>query len=692
MSQVLKLNGVEVNGHEPITWGRAGGVDPVQVTLELAVERAEAIFTAQTYVSLELNNYPIMRLYPLKLGAGSSPFLRTLTLADRRWEWPFKLVVGDYNLRRRTGDAHLRGPRVEVHAQVPSVDYADHSLEGRKTATPQFVLEDVLKQLVGGDYIIQAQLPDINIEDLLINDPGPAAMMKVLQQLPGLNVEITEEGRVRVYNDIYSEIEPRRYYGLPGGQYPVLADRSKQRPSLVEVFFVEESELRLDYSEGQSAYIEDLNLTNVVRVVEPSLTIPASTYAGVSIPARTVGYGTWVSMDSYLAALEPLSRPTAAEAFPLSQANIRRHWLQGFSRLRPLFSLADGSPDPLWSARLDTIYSSWRQTFQLALSWRDRAFAMHTKRVGVYDHVTATRAPTAAYCDYCARPTWKGIATSDVIAKRAELGWNVTTFTDRSKSIDGGRNPDSGTIDSTVMPSPFEVTMEDDEAFVFRLNPRKDPHYEVETIGPGTIAEWVMNGPGLFNRTKEFHRLLWEYAELEDEWAMSMVVTAIKGAPNGLGRYRKEQVGPQEAANVLKVPLGKCEGPVLQLFVPMQVVTARYAWLDANSRTIKDSFIKGSTMPSTCLVNKDHVRHVAIAVAARAYETYLDQMDGVNVPTAFDERLRPEGPLKEVQHTLRPRGGLFSSLTFGPPGPMRDLWPLLPDATRKALQHIVVRK
>ena len=130
MSQSLRIGGVECNAHQPITWGRVGGVEPFTFQVELVKDRAEAIHNQAKYVDVQVNGGPAGQYFPVELAAGSTPGLRTLTLADARWEWPFKLIVRDFNVRRQTGDSRLVGPRVEVHAQVPRYDYAPYSLKG----------------------------------------------------------------------------------------------------------------------------------------------------------------------------------------------------------------------------------------------------------------------------------------------------------------------------------------------------------------------------------------------------------------------------------------------------------------------------------------------------------------------------------------------------------------------------------
>lgn len=691
MSQTLKLNGIPLNGHAPITWGRAGGVAPVTVTLELAAKRADAIFTAQGYLTLELNDRPISKLQAVEVGAGRTPYVKTLTLADLRWELSYRTLIADFNLRRRTGDRSLVGPRTEIAVGIPTVAYARHSLNNEAVHTPGSILRSVFGQL-GFAYSIEGSLPNVNVEDLILSGRADGELAKVLSYLPGMQVEVTDDGRFRVYNEVQGQDEARAYYALATGKFPRIADRSRQRPALVAVDFVEEPELRIDFTEAAAATTvpsgdpDLLTWRNVVQVIEPNLAIPAVVIPGATTRARTVGYGTWVDMDEYLAALAPMSHPPGSPV--LTQQVIRDHWLQGFSRLRTFYTLPDKSPDPLWQARLDTIYTHWRQSFQLAERWRSRLLSLEAYRAAVYDTTTATRAPACAYADYNVRPSWRGIAST--VNEREEEGWNIRRFTENGRKVTGLPFVTSG-IDPTVQPAPFNITVTDPEAFIIKLTPRADPHYQSDQVAPGVInpAQFLSARMGAFNREREAFRLLWEWAQLIQGWDLSVVMTGIKASPNGHGRYRRETVLPYEAEGCLGRSFGACQGPVLFLTVPMQLVTARYAWLDSEAQAIRQSFLTGSPMPNTCLVNGDHLRHVAVALAARAYETYLDTMDGASCATAFDEKIAPVGPLKIVAHTLSRDGGLVTRLTFEPQGRMLDLWALLPDGTRKALQHLV---
>lgn len=691
MSQLLTIDGLPVNAHQDIVFGEAGGVAPVVVVLELTLERAQRIFDSQKYVELALNGKKMMTIFPLELLPGSGPSLRMVRFADRRWEWPYKLIVGDYNLRRETGEVSVLGPRLEVHVKIPEIDYAPHSLFVEKSPHTSFdMITDVLTQLVGSDWELEAQLPKVDLENVLINDQGDAAVAHVLAKLPGIQVAINNEtNRVRIYSDVSGAKIPEKQYD--GALYATVASRRALRPSLVEIYFVEEAEARLNFTELTDAStvasspetLDALDLENVVQVLEPLLRIPGDPVTGRK--SRDVGYGTWVSMNEYLTALTAQVPPPTAIGTVLTQPLIRRHWLQGFSRLRPFYCLNDGTPDALWQGRLDSIYSCWRQTFRLNPRWKDRLLSVRAERTAVYDFTTGTHAPTAAYADYSSRPTWKGVARKD---DNRTLGWNNRKYTA------GGSRTSFSRPGSTVTPTPWQVTLEDEDSFIFRLSPRPDPHYEVERIAPGTINEdhYLRAGVNSFNRQgAAASMLLWEYAALEAGWEMSMIVTAIKGAPNHLGRYKKTTVGPIQASKILGTPIGPCAGPVMQVFVPMQLVTARYGWSDDLSAQIRSSFLKGTQMPQGMLVNKEHLDHVANAIAARVYESLLDRPDGAMVKVPFDEKLHPVGTLREVQHVLPTRGGLHTMLTFqGPTGPL-DLWPLLPDGTRKALQHLVTR-
>lgn len=689
----VELGGIPLNAHRDISWGRSGGVRPFIVTLELLEARAEAIYAKREYQELKVDGVRSMWLWPLQKKAGSLPGLLTLVLADRRWELSYRLVVGDYNLRRRTGDQRLKGPRVEVSTQLPDIDYAPHSLTGNNTTTPEQMLQDVLKQCVGESFVIDAALPKVDLEDIVISHPGDTALAIALDKLPGLQVEVDLENRLRVYNDVYGATIPQKLYAL--GTYPAAGNRSNERPFRINVHYVQEAELRVNGYDGtQSTIVRSdadyplptTDLINVMKVPDPSADLPAGYWGS----ARIVGHGTWVPIDAYLAFCATQDRPASANqsfSFPLTQEVIRQHWLTGFNRLR-LFYHYGPNPDPVWDARFDAIFSHWRQTWQLSRQWQGRLLGISHKRVAVYDSTTGIRAPSMVWCDHMKKPTWKGLSLHRT--QRADQGWINRSFSRSGFKI----TPVGPSATSTVPGSPFELTLEDEEAFIVRLQPRQDPFGEVERVAPGTMDESLymprVLGGG-FNRSGNPTQLFWEYAKLEASWQFGAILTALRGAPNGLGRYHQVAVYREQAEKVLSTGIGDCHGPDMDVFVPHQLVTARYGWTDEFGSLITNALAGSGTLPEVNLINRQHLVHVADAIAARLYESMMDRPDGQGIGTPYDPTHQPIGALKEVRHHLPRKGGLRTELTFqGPSGPL-DIWPLLPESTRKFLQKTVTR-
>jgi hypothetical protein len=442
------------------------------------------------------------------------------------------------------------------------VDYAGHSLTGGNITTPEQMLQDVLKQCVGESFIIDSPLPKVDLEDVVISHPGDTALAIALDKLPGLQVEVDLENRLRVYNDVYGATIPQKLYAT--GAYPAAGDRSNERPFQVVVHFVQEAELRVNGYDGQAAATqvrtEDDNpllaqtLVNVMRLPDPSASLPAG-YWG---PERIVDHGTWVPIDAYLAYLATQDRPALANnsnAFPLTQAIIRRNWLTGFNRLRLFYSYGP-NPDPVWDARFDAIYDAWRQTWQLSRQWQGRLLGLSHRRVGVVDSTTGTRAPSMVWCDHLKKPTWKGLARHRT--QRSDQGWVNRSYSESGYKI----TPIGPSATSTVVSvpgSPFELLIEDHEAFILRLQPRRDPFGEVERVAPGTINLELFIPKtlgGAYNRSGTPAHLFWEYAQLEERWEFGAIVTALRGAPNGTERYYQVSVSKQNAETVLGVGVG----------------------------------------------------------------------------------------------------------------------------------------
>jgi hypothetical protein len=659
-----KLGPVTLSAQEAVEWPLAGGIEPVRATLKLTRERAERVPLGQA-LDYALPHQTYRRVYALAVHPADTPHARTVELADRRWLWPSIHVLRDFNLRRETGEVTLLGRRVENAQPKAEVRYMRHSL--RNETTPwkaREVLVEVLTALVGGEFSVPSEVPEVEIEDLSIDGPGDEALAQVLAFIPGANVRIDPDGRVAVFFS-FDQSERQALSGLAvhvGGDYPVLVDLDHVRPSAYRVLFSTETELRFDYTTS-TRQRDALILENVLPVPDVEATIGS----------RTVGRGTWVTVDEYLDFLATQATPNGTAA--LTQADLRRDFLSGLQRVALNYTIVGGI-DPLWQQRLSALRQHWRQTFRITPEWRDRLLRVEPFRAAVFDRESGMRAASEVFCSYLVRPSWRGIGVKHPQRKDTTHGWNVAGL------------PSYGTPLADAYPAPFRLVLVDPQAMVLHCEPVVDPWHEADAIAPGTADadKMPVNRPGEVNRTKELNKALWEWVELAETWSLALVLTGSRATPNGSDRLHAETVEAGELNKFFKPAPKASNGPVMELRISPGFMAAKYGWSDDNGEAIRGALLAGGPLPPSALLNGTHVRNVAVAMAACVHELMLNRVEG---NFAVDARaaagLKPTGSIGQVTHSLAPDGKLQAWVSASLPERARNLMTFLPAGTRKAI-------
>src|SRR5581483_8151997 len=98
----------------------------------------------------------------------------------------------------------------------------------------------------------------------------------------------------------------------------------------------------------------------------------------------------------------------------------------------------------------------------------------------------------------------------------------------------------------------------------------------------------------------------------------STVLSLATASPQGLDGMHKVTVSPAEAGDVLP-PLvaGRIKdgtGPIHQIFVGPEVMTADFAWLDSDADNIEDCVLEGTERSATRLIYPEHLKNVAVAM------------------------------------------------------------------------------
>ena len=624
-------------------------------------------------------------LYVINQLPASDPNFVSVVVADFRWLWTRIHIERSYNLRRKTCQRRLLGDGTPTPVQIApnSPDYGFRRASVQADGTPytaRDVLEDVLTELVGPKNFTIDVTPNLDpIETFELRDPGPAAMLRVLAKLPGIEIAPTLAGKIRAFNSLdqsevktAERVEGSRIFG--GGEWRVV-DFSFLRPPQVDVLFERDVEVRFDYkTEGAQPATakrttkgkEEPTLQNVMPV--PDIFIP--------INGKPIVRGTWVTVESYLAALEELGDFPKQALRALTDEDIRKAYLPGWSLLLMRFvkvagSGALGGSDAVWARRIAALQQHWRRTFRIHPTWIDKIKAWKPIRTAVIDEETGTRARSEAFFDYIVKPSVRAVSEFG----NAFLGYRVDAFAEDL---------------ADAQPSPVDFTVVDQDEGVFTLAARVDPFGIGAAIAPGTIDTFPESNAA--NELANWMGARGEGIPLDAAWSIATVLTVVPEQPNDDGRLYRQTVTPTQAHELL--PKGSALGPTKGM--PWEVFSsltqARSFWVDGDGGVqIKQSIWEGTPMPNRLLANPDELLAVAKAQAARIYATLIDRGMG-RMTVSIDPTVVPTGNLKTVTHGLRRSGGAYLALTvleMPQPSVAPSVASLMPEAWRNRIYRLV---
>lgn len=660
------LGGFPLLATQRIAWAHTAGVRPYQRTFEVTTDQATALL-GMGVVTLEINDYKNEQLYVISSAPGRFPFTKQILVSDRRWLWARKWFNREYNIRRRTGETRLVGEgRMETKQLVLDVAYQPWTLNGGRAWSATEMLLDVLGEIEFGNFDVAGGVKrEVEIEDLVFNEPGDAAVERALSYLGGYQITVDPNGRVRVYDERDgAEKEMVRAAGAPvvGAGLTVEAERSLSRPASVIVHFERECELRFDYEEGaEITEIRDRperKLENVIPCPDPTL----------DVDGQTVTQGTWIPIDDFFDAVAsevPSGMRTWGHDF------IREIYLGAWEGTVIAYQVAsDGGEDVLWLKRQSATRKHWRLTFRVLRPWLDQIRSLRAYRVALLDQENGTRAPSEAFMDYVAKPSMNGLAKT--INQNTDIGRQVDGWAERL-------------ADGKIAPA--RVTVIDEEAGIIRVDLVADPWGEAEMLAPGNVEVLPTQVPQeekFAGAGKVYCE--WAHAELEEEFKVAIVLTATQASPNSIGRYHRETVTAAEAGVILKRDVGPSLGPTMHIFISGGVQTARFAWVDDRAAEIDEAFFSGGSIGTDLMVNHQEIRALALAAAAREYAVMLDRVEG-SFAVKQNPGLKIVGALSAIEHALNTDGSALTYLILTP-----DLEPMRLEAALPATVQRTVRR
>jgi hypothetical protein len=620
---------------------------------------------------------------------------RTLVLADQRWFWGRTFIERSYNLRRKTGDFRLvRNEMAPIQVNRQRADFGFRKATLYTKAQPARpwkaleVLADVLTEICGPTGFVidnpESLVLQDTIEGLELHDPGPQALGRILNAIPGAQIFIGEDGKAHVGN-IYDQSERTVFEALPAGyagDWRVI-DKSAMRPSSYRIYFDREAELRFDYEEERSTKVDLLQtqvrdneypaqepmwIENVIINPLYSLQLDASgdKYATMGEPIPLDQFIDACGVHGFntdgAARFEP-----AVPGFKLTKEQLRRDWLGNWQSLVLHFCINSQLViNPERSKLLGALRRDFRQTYRIRPQWREKIRAIINNRAAILDYETGTRAPGSVFTQYITKFTQLGYLPYT----QGKLAFNNDDY---AENLDD-KNPSS----------PFSITIEDNDMGIFRVNSTLDQTGAAETYMIGNSKDGVLP-----DAKKSAAVLVWPQISLDAGFKLAVIFTAIQDTPNNTGRLHMEEVAISATAEKLGIDPGVCRGPVVELAVESD--TARFAWIDEQASDIRNAFYFGEDYPKNLLVNREEIRGLAIAAATQDVVRHLDKVEG-RVTGPLTSQI-PTGNLRTVTHVCAVGAGgravLTTTLAASGEVPVPQINSLLEEGTRRKVRRLV---
>jgi hypothetical protein len=730
---IAKLGGVELAATSGIAWRFISGVAPYTTVLSVHKTRWDRLkgklgkpLTLEITDSRDVKT-TIEQVYILHLTPSDSPHRVSFLVADKRWLWPYKLVVRDFNMPRKTGDRTALGQPVPVETQqvVDEYDYLTYSLQPPQQTkwTSQTALEAVL-QLVDEDNWSVESWPikdttgvgdsgQFSLQGVTLRDSGDIALQRLLSYIPGAALYVNEQGKTIIFDASDLDATEQHFRKLPistyAGERGAWIDRKAIRPSKVIVHYQKEIELLVefedDYSGGTSAQpiANDAYVDNVIPTTDPKTEITEFDPGQNRTVTKTVPMGTYVRVDKWLEAMDK-DRPEGS--LPWTWTSVKHHWFKG--DLDAIW-IRGKDLDPTGNAamRLQAFRQHFRQTFRLNRKYMERIRNLRPIRVALLDPVTGARAPAAVWGQGTMVPSSKGM----LMAKRSREDAASSKYL---RIIDALKDyPQKPLLD--LNPSPQRVNILDAEVGIFRLEWIVSPYglsdsflpcklvndqyregvslsrdlkfQEDQPMGAGMIVDDGTNG--LF---------------LDDQLEVKVLMTAVPASPNSRQQFHQIEVEATDIQSLFQreFRIQDGDGPPLEVFVSPGEVTARFGITEADEAFSTQKLLFGLTnpdpgeepeeLPGYTLINEErellpHARSLAAEVIA----PFADNVQGIINTSLPRDGLKLVGNMASA--TLRvaaaPSARVDAVHEF--PGQQRSIprHALMPESARQLILGIV---
>lgn len=703
------LRNVPLLATTPVSWRITAGTRPVMAEFDIPPQGLKELLdlsgpaTGHTLrIKDGLTEHKFIGLLIIGIGNAENPHVKRIIVADRRWLWGHKIVRKLFNWRRRSG-AFRRGDwGDELQSQpVFKFQYARFSLKSSdRPWTAQEILKDILTSKnalaeLESDVVFDddlSQLDGLPVENLVLDDSGDAALARALALIPGAEITIQADGKIRVFNSLSgkeSDVTGKGLIGADGKLGPEIVgaghvefdDRRFLRPSRVDVFFSMEVEVRWDFLEDtpptQTEEEPPRYLDNV---------LPLPDFGPLKVGGQDTFQGSYVlvkhAIDAWTAQLskEPKEEDRKQGIIKnLSFDLINRAMVPGtgfWAALELLGKLDLKIEEADWGARISALQAHYRQTFRLPRPWMDSILSLRAFLVATIDIVNGQRAPAMAFADYSYIPSVKGLLRQIKKGEGDFYAFNVNGYPGENVEIKRGSKAKGG-----AQPAPARVEIVDGDQGIIRVSYQTDPFRNREVILPAKLVNTPRKNLRKSNVADPIGFNVKSGAgtvtQLSEEQKVAVLLSAVPASPNSKEQLYRISITPEMVEGLLpkgaRESLRNAKGPVKEVRVGAAIETARVRWKQTKALEIAKIFGIGGTLERPREELKDLVVNdkeqadigpadrsaslptIARAVAAGIYASEHGRPRG-SMTGRMDGSAQLEGTMKELNHILQPNG------------------------------------
>lgn len=658
MAQIPKIvigsiSGVPVLGTKDQSWSLVAGTRPFIGTFDVPRESIGILFSkggvSQPHtLTIGKNEYKFV--YIVNQRPADNPHMGVIVVADRRIWWSYTHVTKRYNMRRRVGSKRRGLWQDELQQDVvPEIQYASYSIDP-STNKPWVVSGMLLDFFTGedglaipkGQFKIDAgvkALQSMPVDNIQLEDPGDRATARILAAIPGAEVAVDPDGSVRILNTMTGgeraitgegSLTDHGVMGpeIVGGGHVEVITNELVSPSAIDVYFVIEQEVRMDFKSGGKIVAQTVAEQDIDFILENVAPIPDF---DLEIDGETFFFGTFAVIEKLLEFWTD-NLPDKRLITEISASTLDKAIIPGvdfWGALDLLGQLDADANRANWSARIAALKEHYLTTFRIHSEWVDRFARIKAELVATIDNISGQRAPARAFSDHAYIPSRKG----QILASRE------TSDSFFAVNVDGYPGDDVELTD-LVRPSPAEVTVLDEDQGIIKVNYKSDPFGFQTMILPAKIFSDEKAGARPAKLTGRKSQSIFPVAtnalsttgfnvvQLDPVKRTAVLLSAIPAAPNSKQQHYRIRVNPGDVASLLPGAaakgLLKARGPVQQTFIGAGLETARSRWKQTEKETIKRVFGMGGTLDDVPASSKN-----------------LDGSIKPGAPSTSRERLRP---------------------------------------------------